>query len=362
MADAHHVKKPIDNIIYAPFDAGVTIEIGDLLYWDGTYAQPASAQADAGTELLNQSTFGPNFLGVANSKTLGTETVDGEVAVITDAIFYFPCESATFVLGDLVAPDEASSGTALEDQELVKVTDETAAIGKVTKVEASAVTKVWVRLTSRVLGNAASPDVTAVLSSATLPVITFNGSTGANIINVPTNQAAGLTVKDSAGNLIVVDTTTGTQVITITPAVTITGMLTANGGMTLGSGDNIVLSTTTGTKIGTGTTQLLGFWNATPVDQPAHVADPAAAASLTGEAIVTTNMEDGSANNTLEAITDTSMSDQSAAIERNLDKLADGINELVVDTVALKAGVDANNAAIDSILAQLAEIGLQAAA
>lgn len=31
--------------------------------------------------------------------------------------------------------------------------------------------------------------------------------------------------------------------------------------------------TTTGTKIGTGTDQLIGFWNATPVDQPAAIAD-----------------------------------------------------------------------------------------
>jgi len=34
-------------------------------------------------------------------------------------------------------------------------------------------------------------------------------------------------------------------------------------------GENLVLDTTTGTKIGTATTQLLGFYNATPVDQPA---------------------------------------------------------------------------------------------
>src|SRR6185295_150270 len=33
---------------------------------------------------------------------------------------------------------------------------------------------------------------------------------------------------------------------------------------------NLVLSTTSGTKIGTGTSQLLGFWNATPIVQPAH--------------------------------------------------------------------------------------------
>lgn len=36
---------------------------------------------------------------------------------------------------------------------------------------------------------------------------------------------------------------------------------------------NITVGTTTGTKIGTGTTQKLGFWNATPVAQPTAVAD-----------------------------------------------------------------------------------------
>ena len=38
---------------------------------------------------------------------------------------------------------------------------------------------------------------------------------------------------------------------------------------------NIQLSTLVGTKIGTGTNQLLGFYNVTPVDQPATVADAA---------------------------------------------------------------------------------------
>lgn len=49
----------------------------------------------------------------------------------------------------------------------------------------------------------------------------------------------------------------------------------ATGALTIPGGDNIVLGTSTGTKIGTGTNQLLGFYNATPVDQPATVADPA---------------------------------------------------------------------------------------
>jgi len=39
--------------------------------------------------------------------------------------------------------------------------------------------------------------------------------------------------------------------------------------MTLIDAYDIALNTTTGTKIGTATTQKLGFWNATPIVQPA---------------------------------------------------------------------------------------------
>jgi len=44
--------------------------------------------------------------------------------------------------------------------------------------------------------------------------------------------------------------------------------LTLSSDLTLGSGDNIVLSTTNGTKIGTATNQLLGFYNQTPIARP----------------------------------------------------------------------------------------------
>jgi len=45
------------------------------------------------------------------------------------------------------------------------------------------------------------------------------------------------------------------------------------GNKTVAEGTNLVLGTTTGTKIGTGASQKLGFWDATPVDQPALTAD-----------------------------------------------------------------------------------------
>ena len=52
---------------------------------------------------------------------------------------------------------------------------------------------------------------------------------------------------------------------------------TFNENVTIADGKNIVLNTTTGTKIGTATTQKLGFFNATPVAQQATIADAAVA-------------------------------------------------------------------------------------
>lgn len=50
------------------------------------------------------------------------------------------------------------------------------------------------------------------------------------------------------------------------------------GNIDIGDTRNITLNTSTGTKIGTGTTQKLGFWNATPVSQPAANPDTSGAA------------------------------------------------------------------------------------
>ena len=49
--------------------------------------------------------------------------------------------------------------------------------------------------------------------------------------------------------------------------------------LTVGDAVNIATNTSTGTKIGTATGQKIGFWNTTPVDQPAAVADLTVTAS-----------------------------------------------------------------------------------
>ena len=50
--------------------------------------------------------------------------------------------------------------------------------------------------------------------------------------------------------------------------------VTGIGGLTLLGSANLIIGTTTGTKIGTAITQLLGFYGAVPVDQPGIVVDP----------------------------------------------------------------------------------------
>lgn len=65
---------------------------------------------------------------------------------------------------------------------------------------------------------------------------------------------------------------TGTAVLSATgtngtPAITLGGGTTISGALTL-SANNIITDTTTGMKIGTATSQKLGFFNATPVVQP----------------------------------------------------------------------------------------------
>lgn len=52
----------------------------------------------------------------------------------------------------------------------------------------------------------------------------------------------------------------------------------------MGDGYNIAVNTSTGTKIGTATTQKLGFFNAAPVVQPAGVADATGGATIDAEA------------------------------------------------------------------------------
>ena len=70
---------------------------------------------------------------------------------------------------------------------------------------------------------------------------------------------------------------------TTTSAKTFTGGITVTTtGITITDVD-IILSATTGTKIGTATTQKLGFYNATPIIRGAAVTDPTGGVTIDAE-------------------------------------------------------------------------------
>ena len=73
--------------------------------------------------------------------------------------------------------------------------------------------------------------------------IALDGATGINEIQLVTNLADAFSIEDTAGDLMVFDTTTGTQVLTITPATTVTGGIT--------SGSDVVSDTDSTDDLGT---------------------------------------------------------------------------------------------------------------
>lgn len=119
--------------------------------------------------------------------------------------------------------------------------------------------------------------------SASAPTFSFGSSADTNtgIYRVGEDQL-GFT---AGGTLRVTVSTTGVTLanaLAVTGATTLTGLLTANGGITLGDAQNIAFNTTTGTKIGAATTQKLSFWNATPIVQPTTAVASATVVHLGG--------------------------------------------------------------------------------
>lgn len=226
MADNFLLTKPSEPIVEALTDAGVAIDLMSLLYHDGTYAQPASAQADQLTEAANQALFASKFLGVSNSKRSGDETTDGKITVLTEIDAYVPCTSSTFAVGDLLAAVEAASGTALENCKVVKTTNPALAIARVTKEETSAATKVWARFFSRVLPPQSSgPSEFAI----TVPILPHASLTEQNLFVA--RESLEVISIDVVPDLVQGGALTGTivkAVGTATPANGTTPMHTAN--------------------------------------------------------------------------------------------------------------------------------------
>ncbi|HUT11599.1 MAG TPA: hypothetical protein VMY42_13955 [Thermoguttaceae bacterium] len=168
----------LERVDYA-FDATIAVDVGDLMFHDTDDAKPASSQADGGTEILNQRTFAKRFAGVSLERKLVGETTAGTIAVAPVWVGDYTVTSGTFEVGDLLAADEASGGTALEDQVLVKTTDPDLAIGFALERKAAAATTLLVCLVSRTTPTGTLPNVpVAKLVSQLLDHAAFTDNTG----------------------------------------------------------------------------------------------------------------------------------------------------------------------------------------
>ncbi len=137
------------NPVIAAVDSTTAIEIGDMVYLDTDDAKPASSQADQGTEPANQSLLAVSFLGVAMQRSRSGDT--DPIRVATTGVFEFDCPSTTYELGDLVGADEAASGTALENQQIAKVSAAQYAIARIARRAPVATTNVLVDVRSTVM-------------------------------------------------------------------------------------------------------------------------------------------------------------------------------------------------------------------
>ena len=124
--------------------------------------------------------------------------------------------------------------------------------------------------------NFGSSGTNAAINS-TLGVYNFNGFDGffyttAAQISAAVDGTPG--ANDMPGRLVFATTADGASSPTERLRITSAGVLQ------VADAGNITVGTTTGTKIGTATTQKLGFYNATPVVQPAAVADATTAVDV----------------------------------------------------------------------------------
>ncbi len=137
------------NPVVAAVVAGTVIEIGDLVWQNVNNAQPAAALANQGSKTANQDVFVREFLGVAMQRSRAGDTAP--VRVATTGVFEFDCAGATFELGDLLGPDTNGAGTALLNQQVVKVAGAHLAVGRAARRAATAAAGVLVDFSSTIM-------------------------------------------------------------------------------------------------------------------------------------------------------------------------------------------------------------------
>jgi len=111
-------------------DAGVAVQVGDLMYKSGDYVFPADS-LNAGLE-DNQHAFAQAFVGSAQDQRLASADADGDILINTGGVHRYPCDalSTTWPLGSFVAVDaDGFTAGTLRAQKVVPTADRDEAIG-----------------------------------------------------------------------------------------------------------------------------------------------------------------------------------------------------------------------------------------
>lgn len=173
-----------------------------------------------------------------------------------------------------------------------------------------------------------------------------------NTVVFAVNNQGDITIGGAAADLTVGENVAITGTLAVTSTSTFTGGVTFNGGITMGDAKNIALNATTGTKIGTATTQKLGFYNATPVVQASAYTQTYSTADKTHAAptavALTVGTLTGTADGAMEVVGATNGGDVSGAIMNNEKELFTQINAAVADIADVKQLV---NSVIDDLQA-----------
>ena len=150
MADKMRWRYGDTNPVVAAVDSEIAIELGDLLWQDVDDAKPASEldvfqQAD-----LPAKQFATKFLGVALQRSHVGDA--DSIRVASTGVFEFECSAMRFELGQLIAVDfEAKAKRKLGNQQVVRVSRSSEAIGRVTRRTVDIETTVLVDIVSTVM-------------------------------------------------------------------------------------------------------------------------------------------------------------------------------------------------------------------
>jgi hypothetical protein len=287
----------------------------DTLAWDLAYTGSdfilANSSGASFTEYKTPNSYSATLIDAsAKSLAFGFDTskftftrVDGDVTGPIANLFY---NSPSPAVNDTVAALQFSGNDSVGSETIYGQILTVATNVTNTTEKAQLQFHTTVNGVSTLAGYFESAQFVALAGSVSAPGITFVGagantgiySTGSNSIDVTLGgtrrwQFNASSLRGLAGSVsnpsitTIADPDTGLYVGTGTIGTTVdgTGITTVGStGLTIADAKNIILNTTTGTKLGTGTTQKLGFWNATPIVQPVHIADPSGGAVQDTEA------------------------------------------------------------------------------